>query len=375
MKAYLVALFGIAALLLMGVAVTNIAQDVDGHLTGRHSTEERMARALADGKVIAMQGDYNDRYLHHYLIRNRARTPEVIAMGSSRSMKISSQAFPGKRFFNHSVTSSKLVDYIGLVATYAHGGNLPGTIVIGVDPWVFNRNATVRPQTRIFAEEIQYFLASSPHPQIEQVLPSFPWRFHDLFSIKLAMDGYRHRSGMKSDVACGWLDIRDDERTVCNLRRPDGSVRFATSVDEMPYAERLESIRQALSAQKRMYQFNGYDRLDPAYQAAFVSFLQVLKSRNLQPVLFLSPYHPLVQAYYSDLLDWRLTMEAEAFVRKIGAQLNIPVVGSYSAMTAGCAAHEFTDPIHPTSECVSRIFSRLGTIQERLLQDRERNSS
>ena len=63
---------------------------------------------------------------------------EVVVVGSSRSMEVRADFFPGRTFYNSSVGSARLPDYVALYEAYRARGIKPSLFVIGIDPWVLN---------------------------------------------------------------------------------------------------------------------------------------------------------------------------------------------------------------------------------------------
>ena len=65
---------------------------------------------------------------------------DVIVLGSSRSMQIGKQLFDGFDFFNNAVSGGSLEDHLAIYAMYRQHDLLPGTVILGLDPWIFNAN-------------------------------------------------------------------------------------------------------------------------------------------------------------------------------------------------------------------------------------------
>jgi hypothetical protein len=67
---------------------------------------------------------------------NAAQKKDILVFGSSRSLGINSKLFPGKSFFNTSVTDGRLENFIYLYFLWRKNGLIPSQVILGLDAWL-----------------------------------------------------------------------------------------------------------------------------------------------------------------------------------------------------------------------------------------------
>ena len=80
--------------------------------------EREMSEILMSGRFITNINNYDERVFQKEVINRMAKAPEVLVLGSSRTMLINSSYFPGQTFFNNSVTGASIEDLISLFQVY-----------------------------------------------------------------------------------------------------------------------------------------------------------------------------------------------------------------------------------------------------------------
>ncbi len=130
--------------LLVLIVAVNFMVD-PAHLFDRHHAYERgLAQLLAERVNVENVQNYDHRLVQRYYVEQLSRRPEIISIGSSRSYQIRNEFFPGRFFFNNSVSQASLEDYVAIYGMYDGRSLRPATIVLGLDPWILNghRNLT-----------------------------------------------------------------------------------------------------------------------------------------------------------------------------------------------------------------------------------------
>ena len=322
-----------------------------------------IARGLVDGAHVEVDSDFEDRFVQKAFIEMRARRPDVIVLGSSRSLQIRAALFPNETFFNHASWGSIIIDYMGLLGLYDSKNQLPPKVIIGVDPWVFNRLNDQRRWWPLFgsfrrmAAKLQIF--DSALPTTRYVIRSLK----DLFDIHLArlvsIDQLRHTLGEIARCQClearprTGIRLLDDERSQLMVKRPDGSLRYI-------HAERTKSpallAREstAFGTANPIYGFREFTGLDKLAVAHFLGLLQYLKGRGVEVILFLSPYHPTAYNLIRRKRTDRMVVEVENFLRETAAGLGPAQPSPYPsdasrAPPCGCRPRPATAP--PAQAC------------------------
>ena len=101
------------------------------------STEYRIAQELIAGKRVEIIQKIDDRHVHQFLIEGQSRIPDLIILGSSRAMDIGGGPPSKTRIMNHALMGAVLMDYLGIVSQYEKKGQLPKSMVLLIDPGMF----------------------------------------------------------------------------------------------------------------------------------------------------------------------------------------------------------------------------------------------
>jgi len=80
--------------------------------------EKEMAETLMKGSFVTNISNYDERVFQKELINRMNNAPEILVLGSSRTMLINSTYFPNQTFFNNSVSGASIEDIIALFQMY-----------------------------------------------------------------------------------------------------------------------------------------------------------------------------------------------------------------------------------------------------------------
>jgi len=95
---------------------------------------------LLKGKNVANIMNYDERLLQKEYINGISKRKEIFVLGSSRVMQISSSVFPGHSFLNNGVSGASIEDDMAIYWMYRKKGFIPSIVVLGLDPWLLNKN-------------------------------------------------------------------------------------------------------------------------------------------------------------------------------------------------------------------------------------------
>jgi predicted glycosyltransferase involved in capsule biosynthesis len=102
--------------------------------------EKQMAKIIINGQYVTNVENYDERLFQKELIISEEIYPNFVIVGSSRTMLINSDLFLSSSFLNNSVSGASIEDIISIYQLYKVNNKLPKKILLGVDPWLFNRN-------------------------------------------------------------------------------------------------------------------------------------------------------------------------------------------------------------------------------------------
>lgn len=323
-----------------------------GHLFGGEGPEARMADELVAGRSVVAGFALDELLLQRSLAERRPHAPDVLVLGSSRSMTLSAEAFPGQAVvMNASVSSASLEDAIALLELYEQHGLRPRTVLLAIEPWALNgslRNPSVALESQLqaglrrmgrgvgstygalpaaVALERRWFRLVSPAYVQASLGSLFVRGFVDSHSRTPPSPG-----GVAGQAA----------RAGSSRMEPDGSVEWQPVLTGRTTAEVL-MMANAAGARAP-----GYLQADPEPARVLLlgALLGDLESRGVRVVLWLAPFHP---AAYGTLVAgnrsrglWR----GEEEIRIVAAASRVPVLGSYDPARSGVLGEDFIDYNH-----------------------------
>ncbi|MGM0499182.1 MAG: hypothetical protein ACQERL_03110, partial [Bacillota bacterium] len=144
--------------------------------------EKEMAEILINDKNAAGVYNYDERIFQKEYIKKLKKKNEVAVLGSSRSLQIREEMIESDGFFNHGVSGAVLEDYIAITEIYKESGKMPDKIIMGLNPWIFNRY-NIEERWRSI-EEYYYAFLDKKYNEDESLLEEkFGRNFAQIFSV------------------------------------------------------------------------------------------------------------------------------------------------------------------------------------------------
>ena len=327
----------------------NVWDDGDGRLWRGYPEESSLALRMLQGHDLAGPQQMRSRALAAEMIRQATVPPQAVVLGSSRTLLIGEALLGVKGIRNHSISSARLPDYLGVIGLYHNQGVALSKVIIGADAWIFKDEkinvAPLEPGVRAVARRVGVDVGGLGLDE------AIPWRSY--FSLKKAQTALARRG--VGEGPCAELRDLGNEDSPCPVKRHDGTLRYPLEVRSRP-AEAVDDIVR-IGARGGMPTFHDYRQLDPGRVEAFERVLTMLKQLGSDVLIVLVPYHPIVENFNRDRKDGKLAVAAERVIREVAAKVDFPVVGSYSAARAGCRNDEFYDADHPKESCMRTILA------------------
>jgi hypothetical protein len=312
------------------VAMVAVTVAVDPANLFHAGPEETIAAMLVAGKPIAGLIDYDDRLVQKHYISTLGAPKDVVVLGSSRSMQLRAAEFPGRTFFNHSVTGAVLDDFAAIVQEYERRPAMPRHVVLVLDPWLLSARATrpFRPAAPI-ATKVR-----------EAISPSY-------FQAALrSLKAYGRRPWPREP----WPDEPG------GMTLADGSRVYPRSIHERDAAHvRADAVRTAAAIDERLQDYRELDRTRVQTLEAIVT---ALRARGATVEFLLVPYHPITIARYRSSPEHRMVFAAEARYRELAARWRVAIRGDYDPSACGCDESEFLDAGHARESCVAKVLDQ-----------------
>jgi len=360
--------------LLLSIAVFN--WNVDPACLFVPGYEERIVSLLLQGKNIIGPMNHNDRR-QQVLFAEAMGTPrDVYVFGSSRTMGFTSSLFSPQSFYNAWVSGAVLRDYVGIYNTFRRRDRLPKTLVLGLDPWLFNRN---NPQNtrRYPALETDYHLILDKWGMNDEednqtgsinLVPSpialFCEKYSELLSpayLQQSITFLRtNRTSTQSASALSPGNSKCEKR--CREALPNEEpFRYADGSWLYPRAMNNRSEEASLvdvaNATKLNLSLENYTAFDPWLVEEFERLVSQMIEDKVQVIFYLPPLHPILYNKVSNSPEYhKKTIEAEQYFRNYAQKNGISVRGSYNPQACRMGSADFVDGWHLRNEAFGKAF-------------------
>lgn len=334
------------------VSIFNYKIDSLG-IFGNSNYLSQAAKALTSGKMIAGLKDYDERLLQELVIKNLEVKNDVIAIGSSKTMLLRKRFFLDNKinFFNHSVSGASLEDYIAVVGAYEKiHGYLPSSIILGIDPWVFNKNSgQKRWQTLSKYYDYEVNKIYNGKKEKSNNINITKWKQlvnydYTISNIKFFKTLFKNKG--KAFYITETIEIDD------RITEIDGSIHYPYKQRHPKYEEVKESAIK--SANKPVYSLERYNFFNNT--KLFEDFIKYLQLNNVKIVFFLPPYNPFAYDRLIQNKDYKILTKVETYLKLFALKNNIEVKGSYNPYVYNLKNEDFFDGMHGNEGVVKNIF-------------------
>lgn len=324
---------------------------------------------LFSGKDITGYENLNERQrdLLQIMVDKFDPVPETIALGSSRILQLDTalcQVEEGQ-FFNCALTGADYYDVLGSFYRFDRAGKLPQTIVIGLDPWVFNTDADAtdaRSDKQLYAQFLNNALGIKTE-SYEAADPNQKWT--SLYSPTYFQDNVKYVFSSKNGVKAPQTVQGNVLRQTTEVKRKDGSLLYPY---DFRHQKQGDIDYSALFQTQNFFHVEYYTRPDAERLQIFGKFLQYATGKGVNVILILTPYHPIAYDNAVENADhYTGFMATEPAVRTMAAKYGVPVYGSYNPHAIpGVTSADFYDGIHCTGDCIGKFFPGVPTALENL---------
>lgn len=317
----------------------------------KNSYLDDAAKDLVRGNIIAGLQNCDERIFRKRIITNLDRKIEWVAIGSSRIMQLRERMFLSEKgkFQNYSVSGASLEDYLALLQVHYNKFNsFPKNIILGIDPWIFNKNNRQNRFMSLYAEYSQFLdniginIQKNKENNIKKI-----------FSLEYTKENILFIKNNISTNLKGYYLV-DTINTDDYLREPDGSIQYKFKTRN-PNFEVVK--KKALSyASGNVYSIENFSVL--SYKKIFDKFIEFLIHKKIKIYFYLPPYNPYT---YDILMDrkYYVVNEVEKYLNKFAKEHNIKVIGSYNPHRLGLRNKNFFDGMHALDNVYEILFKNI----------------
>jgi peptidoglycan/LPS O-acetylase OafA/YrhL len=300
-------------------------------------SEARAAKLLLTSEAI-YSSNMDDRQFIKHRIEYENLSPKTIVLGSSRVMQIRAH-----KNFNDvlvlGVNGASIEDDI-VIAYLALKKFSPDTLILGLDPWLFNLNLK-EARWRSLINEFSTARDSLEGIEIHEVVPK----------------NASSQSGLLSSLSTIYRLVNiskyvssDDRPEIKDKIRRDGS-----RVYNYVYANKSQSEISSGFEEQLNYGMNNYEHSEQSQQLFEKFLIKNLKKYNV--IFVLVPYHPSL--FNRIKIENSEIVQAEIKYRELSMKHKVKIIGSYDPAIVGCEASEFYDGMHPKKSCLDKVLNQL----------------
>jgi hypothetical protein len=338
------------------ISIFNYKVDSLG-IFGNSNYLSKAAKALTSGKMIAGLQNIDDRLFQDLIIKNLQVRNDIVAIGSSTAMMLRKD-FVSKyetNFFNHSVNGASLEDYIAIIGAYESiHGYLPSTVILGVDPWVFNKyNGQGRWKglktyydyevNRIYSEDVNLSNIITINTSKWKQLINFEYTVSNIkFFIRTLL---KNESNKKFYI----VSTTDSANFI---RGADGSIYYPNKIRNINDAQIKESAIAFTIGSP--YSLEKYDTLSSV--KLFEDFIRYLKLNKVNVTLLLPPYNPITYDLLLEANKYNHILIAEDYLINFAKLNDVDLKGSYNPHKYDLTYQDFYDGVHGRDLVLKKIF-------------------
>lgn len=326
---------------------------VDSFYSIRLTYEDLAEMQLDGGVALAKDIDGSERKMKLACLK-RIEPVEQMALGSSRSMSVTGDYFPGKTFFNMAVSGGGGInDYLSAIYWIDYYGKLPEEMLIEVSPAMFN--------TKL--EDTQYL----------------EWGESAAY-MRLRLEGIAMNNPQEIELGIVWKDVvapsyfranfeqlRRGKRTYAEpvasdiydtyyIFRQDGSWMYSTQTYGQYTQEMIAEETERIESVHDLYQCGGFYSLSEERKTEFEKLMQYLAERGVKVSFYLPPYSPMMYAHIAEDESCHVISEVENYVISYAKENGLKAYGSYDPALSDIEMEDFFDPYHLWEESVRQTM-------------------
>ncbi|MEK7859576.1 MAG: SUMF1/EgtB/PvdO family nonheme iron enzyme [Elusimicrobiota bacterium] len=292
--------------------------------------------------------------------------PELVLLGSSRMMAVSSAMFqPELKTFNAGMTGATAKDYAALWQALVEAGKTPSQLIIYVDPWVFNKNSgqfrwrangtlLARFQHRTGGTRAGHWRARAS--ALEQKLSRLDHGFNALLNGPVFLTAASHLWTGRAQEAGPRLALEQDLPRGRPGWRADGSVSMGWTGH--PLSETRKSALR-FANETEVFALGRYER-DPAEAGLLSSLIEDASRAGTKVMLIALPFHKVVLRRLSERPQYKGLIDryAQELRELPGQGSRFSLCEAQDPEASRCSETEFEDGMHPLESCHEKVLRR-----------------
>ena len=378
------------------VAVVNWYVDSYAYL--RITYDQIGERMVADSMNVTglEESDFNDRKLLLACLKQQKEAKEVVVVGSSRVMNLDHTMFGTDSFYNTGLSESTFQDILAVIGILDQRGHLPEKMVIGVDAFLFNvshdndrwmdleeyavymedkltnrvkdggicteitddsKGGTEVPSGGVTRKEEVEESGTTENRTAENSGADVGHRIKTGRdnSKWLSLDYFRYNVTLLPERRRFLVDYTQDWETEQYLKHYDGSIAYQRILREVDVQE-VEALTRQSVEEHVVYRMTDYKEIDERYMELFGALIEYLQDQDVEVMLYLPPYSPMMYNYIESEEQYQVTFQVEERVRQMAQDGHAALYGSYDPAGCGLEMMDLYDIYHVKTEKMMDTF-------------------
>lgn len=312
-------------------------------------TYDEIAAQMAAGKNVEglEESDYNDRNLLAARLQGMEEAPQVMVLGSSRVYTFDHTMFGTDSFYNAGLSEATMYDLLAVSGILFKQDKLPETVVIGVDPFLFNKSHDNEKWKELegYANYMSLAIDGKLSPELAHPRKDTgrDWRK------TLSLDYFRYNVTLLPERKRFAVSYTEDWVTDGYLKHSDGSVSYQRELREVNPAD-VEKMTEQAMEEHVVYRMTDYAEIDEQHFQYFSQLIDDLQQAGVEVILYLPPYSPMMYNYIESEEAFQITLEVEEKVKALAVRKGIALYGSYDPAECGLTMADLYDVYHVKAE-------------------------
>ncbi len=349
-KWYRPALFLLPVLLFIGI----VNWHVDSYALLRVTYDDIAAQMAAGKNVEGLEeSDYNDRNLLAARLSGQEEPFQTVVLGSSRVYTFDHTMFGTHSFYNAGLSEATIYDLLAVAGILFQQDKLPQTMVIGVDPFLFNTSHDNEKWKELQSYANYMGLMIDGKFSEDSLLPSKDTGRD--FSKTLSLDYFRYNVTLLPEKKRFAVSYTEQWETDGYLKHADGSVSYQRELREVEAKDVEEMTRQAME-EHVVYRMTDYHEIDNDHFWRLSALIDHLEEAGVEVILYLPPYSPMMYNYIESEEAFQITLDVEEKVKNLAAEKGIALYGSYDPAGCGLEMTDLYDVYHVKTEMTQDTY-------------------
>lgn len=334
------------------VSSFNLIED-PAHLYGSGVYEEQLANMLLSSKqnVTNVSKNIAVRTFKKIMCENYPEDIDVLVLGSSKALLVSSSNFPGKKVLNLAVDGGTIEDECALMYDCVRSGLKPSLVVLGVDPFQFNANV-VEDRTKELRELYAGYIEATGQGSKEPSLFGFDWeKWINLMSFSYFQQGMKKFKTETFEMGNQNMTVTTISENKLDTWHYDGSKSYGENMRNATTEEVEKSAKTYTHSHWKNFNEVSLEKVQ-----SLITLINYIRFHNAEIVILMSPYHPITYNMFMKQDEFRQVKNAEKVVAKIAKKENVKVIGSWNPDVCGCDETDFYDAAHPKVNALDEIL-------------------